>query len=214
MATAFQWLQARFDVNQELKRAAGLLAGHAPAVLSGSVQVVTQAAIMLVTLFYFLRDRRSLLGFLFRLAPLSSEESHELARRVSETISATLYGNLVVKLVQGVLGGLMFWILGLPAPLLFGMLMALLAMLPVVGTSLVWGPAAIVLLYQGSWVKAIVLIAWGGFVVSLIDNVLFAVFGGLVAFGLAGVVLGPVILASTIALLDIWQLRTKNEIGG
>jgi predicted PurR-regulated permease PerM len=84
--TAFRWLQTRFDLNQELKRAAGLLAGHAPAVLSGSVQFVTQAAIMLVTLFYFLRDRRSLLGFLFRLAPLSSSESHELVRRVSETI--------------------------------------------------------------------------------------------------------------------------------
>jgi predicted PurR-regulated permease PerM len=230
-ATAFRWLQTTFDLNQELKRAAGFLAGHAPAVLSGSVQVVTQAAIMLVTLFYFLRDRRSLLRFLFRLAPLSSSESHELVHRVSETISATLYGNLVVKLVQGVLGGLMFWILGLPAPLLFGILMALLAMLPVVGTSLVWGPAAIVLLYQGSWVKAIVLIVWGGLVVSLIDNllypmlvatelrfhtlgVLFSVFGGLIAFGLAGFVLGPVILASTVALLEIWRLRTKNEIEG
>jgi predicted PurR-regulated permease PerM len=193
------------------------------------VQFVTQAAIMLVTLFYFLRDRHNLLGFIFRLAPLSSGESHELVRRVSETISATLYGNLVVKLVQGVLGGLMFWILGLPAPLLFGILMALLAMLPIVGTSLVWGPAAIVLLYQGSWVKAIVLVVWGGLVVSLIDNllypmlvatelrlhtlgVLFSVFGGLIAFGPAGFVLGPVILASAVALLEVWQLRTKNEI--
>ena len=200
-------------------------------VLSGSVQVVTQVAIMLVTLFYFLRDRRLLLEFLFRLAPLSSSESHKLIHRVSEAISATLYGNLVVKLVQGILGGLMFWILGLPSPLLFGILMALLAMLPVVGTSLVWGPAAIVLLYQGSWVKAIILALWGGLVVSLMDNllypmlvatglrfhtlgVLFSLFGGLIAFGLAGFVLGPVILASTVALLEIWQLRTANEDEG
>jgi predicted PurR-regulated permease PerM len=140
LTTGALLLQKFYDeVVGGLRRAAGLLVGHAPAVLSGSVQVVTQAAIMLVTLFYFLRNRRSLLGFLFRLLPLSSEEGHELAHRVSETISATLYGNLVVKLVQGILGGLMFWILGLPAPLLFGILMALLAMLPVVGTSLVLG---------------------------------------------------------------------------
>ncbi|HMF79449.1 MAG TPA: AI-2E family transporter [Bryobacteraceae bacterium] len=229
--TVLDWLQARFDLSQELKRAAGSLAGQASVVLSGSVQVVTQVAIMLVTLFYFLRDRRLLLEFLFRLAPLSSSESHKLIHRVSEAISATLYGNLVVKLVQGILGGLMFWILGLPSPLLFGILMALLAMLPVVGTSLVWGPAAIVLLYQGSWVKAIILALWGGLVVSLMDNllypmlvatglrfhtlgVLFSLFGGLIAFGLAGFVLGPVILASTVALLEIWQLRTANEDEG
>lgn len=228
-ATAVDWLRARFDINQELKRAAGLLAGHAPAVLSGSVQVVTQAVIMLVTLFYFLRDRRSLLDFVFRLAPLSASESQAVVHRLSETISATVYGNLLVKLIQGLLGGLMFWILGLPAPLLFGILMALLAMLPVFGTSLVWGPAAIVLLYQGSWVKAIVLVAWGGLVVSLIDNllypllvatelrlhtlgILFSVFGGLIAFGVAGFVLGPVILASTVALLEIWQLRTNSAM--
>ncbi|HSU29713.1 MAG TPA: AI-2E family transporter [Bryobacteraceae bacterium] len=228
LGSVLDWVQTRLDLSQEARRAAGLLAGRATAVLSGSVQAITQAAIMLVTLFYFLRDRRLLLAFLFRVAPLSSSETHELIRRVSETISATLYGSLAVKLIQGTLGGLMFWILGLPAPLLFGILMTLLAMLPVVGTSLVWGPAAIILLYKGSWAKAVILALWGGLVVSLIDNfiypllvatglrlhtlaVLFAVFGGLVAFGLAGVILGPVILASAVALLEIWQLRTKHK---
>lgn len=96
-----------------------------------------------------------------------------MVNRVSETINATLYGNLAVRLVQGLLGGLMFWILGLPAPLLFGILMSLLAMLPVVGTFLVWGPAALVLIYQGSWIKAIILVSWGGVVISLIDNLLY-----------------------------------------
>jgi len=228
-ATVLHWLQARFDLNQEMKRVATLLAGQAPAVISGSVQVITQSAMMLVTLFYFLRDRRRLLGFLLRIVPLSSIESQELVNRVSETISATLYGNLVVKLVQGLLGGLMFWILGLPAPLLFGVLMSLLAMLPVVGTSLVWGPGAVVLLYQGSWIKAIILVACGGLIISLIDNVLYpflvatelrfhtlgvlvAVFGGLVVFGLAGVVLGPVILAATVALLEVWTERKNHGI--
>lgn len=231
LATVLHWLQARFDLNQEIKRLAALLAGRAPAVISGSVQVITQSAMMLVTLFYFLRDRRRLLGFLLGIAPLSPIECQELVNRVSETISATLYGNLAVKLVQGLLGGLLFWILGLPAPLLFGVLMSLFAMLPVVGTSLVWGPAAIVLLYQGSWIKAIILVGCGGMIISLIDNllypfwvaaelrfhtlgVLFAVFGGLVVFGLAGVVLGPVILGSTVALLEVWTQRKNHGVAG
>ena len=122
----------------------------------------------------------------------------------------------------------MFWILGLPAPMFFGAAMALFAMLPIVGTSLVWGPAAIYLLIHGSWVKALVLAAWGALVVSLIDNLLYpilvagelrihtlgilvSVFGGLIVFGVAGVVLGPVILASTVALLGVWRLRTAPE---
>ncbi|MBK5295269.1 MAG: AI-2E family transporter [Acidobacteriia bacterium] len=228
LAQAVHWLESRFDLNEELKRAAGTLAGRASSVVGGSIRFVTQMAIMLVTLFYFLRDRGRLLQLLGLLIPLSRSETDELFGRVSETISATLYGNLVVKLVQGILGGVMFWILGLPAPILCGIAMALLAIVPVVGASLIWGPAAIILLMQGSWVKAIVLTVWGGLVVSLMDNflypmlvagelrfhtlgVLFSVFGGLIVFGLAGIVLGPVILVSTVALLEVWRLRAANE---
>jgi predicted PurR-regulated permease PerM len=106
--------------------------------------------------------------------------------------------------------------------------MAVLAMLPIVGTSIVWGPAAVILLMQGSWIKGLILLVWGALVVSLVDNVLYpvliagdlrlhtlavfvSVFGGLIAFGVAGVVLGPVILATTVALLDFWQIRTNIE---
>jgi predicted PurR-regulated permease PerM len=189
------------------------------------MQLVTQFAIMLLILFFFLRDRVRLLQSLAGLVPLSGAETTEVFQRISETIYATLYGNVVVKLIQGVLGGLMFWILGLPAPAPFGAAMALLAVLPMIGTSLVWGPAAIWLLVHGSWVKALILVIWGALVVSLVDNLLYpilvanevrlhtlgillSVFGGLIAFGIAGVVLGPVILASTVALLGVWRLRT------
>lgn len=227
-ARVFDWLAARFDLNQELKRAAGALASQASAVLGGSVRLVTQIVIMLVTLFYFLRDHKRLLQYVRRLLPLSEPETDQLFRRVSDTISATLYGNVIVKLVQGVLGGAMFWFLGLPAPVLCGMAIALFAMLPMVGTSIIWGPAAIFLLIQGSWVKAIVLAVWGSLVVSLIDNflypiliaselrihtlgVLLSILGGLIAFGIAGIVLGPVILASTVALLEVWRHRAEGE---
>ncbi|HXJ41942.1 MAG TPA: AI-2E family transporter, partial [Bryobacteraceae bacterium] len=180
-------------------------------------------------LFYFFRDRAQLLRILAQLIPLSSAESSDLYRRVSETIRATLYGNLAVKLVQGLLGGLMFWILGLPAPILFGVAMGFAALVPLVGTSVIWGSAAIYLLLHGSWIKALILAIWGGLIVSLVDNLLYpilvagelrihtlgvflSVFGGLIAFGLAGIVLGPVILATTVALVNIWRRRTATEV--
>jgi predicted PurR-regulated permease PerM len=225
---AVDWLAGRFDLNEELKHAAGSLASQASAVLGGSVRLVTGIVVMLVALFYFLRDYKSLLQYLRRLVPLSQAETDQLFRRVSDTIYATLYGNVVVKLVQGVLGGAMFWVLGLPAPVLCGLAMSLFAMFPVVGTSLIWGPAAIFLLIQGSWVKAIVLAVWGSLVVGLIDNflypilianklrlhtlgILLSILGGLIAFGVAGVVLGPVILASTVALLEVWRQRAEGD---
>jgi len=220
---------ARFDLHQELKGTAGELARQASALLGGSMRMVTQIVVMLVALFYFLRDHELLLGYLRRLMPLAPEETGRLLQRVSDTICATLYGNVAVKIVQGVLGGGIFWALGLPAPVLCGMAMALFAMLPIVGTSLVWGPAAIFLLVQGSWVKAMVLIAWGSLAISLIDNflypiliasglrmhtlgILLSILGGLIVFGVAGVVLGPVIVASTTGLLEIWRQRAEGEL--
>lgn len=227
IAGAVDWLAARFDLYQELKRSAGPLVSQASAIIGGSIRMVTGFVIMLITLFYFLRDSEKLLHYLRGLVPLSEAETDQLFRRVSDMIYVTLYGHATVKLVQGVLGGAMFWALGLPAPVLCGMAMAACATLPVVGTSLVWGPAAIALLIQGSWVKSIVLAAWGSLVVSLIDNLLYplliaselrihtlgvllSILGGLIAFGLAGVVLGPVILASTSALLEVWRHRAED----
>jgi len=223
------WAETKFDMQEEVRRGGSALASLIPAAVRGSLRMVTQFAIMLVMLFYFLRDRDLLLQFLGGLLPLSTAETTALLKRISATIYATLYGNLVVKLVQGTLGGLMFWVLGLPAPVLFGSAMAAAAMLPIVGTSFIWGPAAVYLLIQGSWIKAMILVVWGGLVVSLIDNLLYpilvagelrihtlgilvSIFGGLIVLGIAGVVLGPVILACTIALLDVWRVRKATTL--
>lgn len=137
----FHWVESSIDLNAELKRMAVTLASRASAMVGGSLWVLTQLVLTLLALFYFFRDHRLLLKFIRRLMPFSDEETTELFRRVSQTIYASLYGNLAVKLVQGLLGGLMFWILGLPAPVLCGLTMSLLATLPVMGASLVWGPA-------------------------------------------------------------------------
>jgi predicted PurR-regulated permease PerM len=125
------------------------------------------------------------------------------------------------------LGGLMFWVLGIPGALLWGAVMALLAIVPVLGAFVVWVPAALFLVLQGNWGKALILTAWGAGVVSLIDNLLYpllvgkrlrlhtlpvfiAIVGGILLFGSAGVILGPVTLAVTVALVDIWRRRTAS----
>jgi predicted PurR-regulated permease PerM len=147
-----------------------------------------------------------------------------LCGRVGDTIYATIYGTLVVAAVQGLLGGLMFWWLGLPTPMLWGVIMGLLAVVPVLGAFVVWIPAAIFLLLDGSWGKAVMLALWGGVVVAGIDNVVYpvlvgsrlkmhtvlafvSVVGGLMVFGPSGLILGPVALTITTELLAIWRQR-------
>lgn len=181
-------------------------------------------------LFFFLRDRRGALASLHHLSPLSREETETLFLRVRDTIRATVYGTLVVSLIQGLLGGLMFWWLGLPAPLLWGVVMAILSVVPMLGAFVVWIPAALFLALEGSWGKFIILVLWGMLVVGTVDNLLrpvlvanllklhtvlafISVVGGLMLFGPAGLILGPVVLTITTVLLETWRSRSDDKLG-
>jgi predicted PurR-regulated permease PerM len=227
LATVLSWWGEDIDLDGAAERLASTLSASLSSMLTGSVWAIAELLITLFALFYFFRDRRPALRALRSLVPLSEAETEEVFRRVTDTIYATVYGTLVVALVQGLLGGLMFWVLGLPAALLWGAAMALLAMVPVLGAFVVWAPAALFLALTGSWAKAVLLTVWGVGVVSLIDNLLYpilvgrrlrlhtlAVFivivGGVLLFGSAGVILGPVALAVTLALVDIWRRRTAG----
>ena len=196
-------------------------------VLVGSVTFAAGVGIMLVLLFFFLSERERMLAGLRSLLPLSAPEATHLFRRVADTIHAVLYGTLAVALIQGALGGLMFWWLDLPAPILWGSAMAAMAIVPIIGTAIIWGPASLFLLLQGSPEKALILTAWGAIVIGLVDNLLqpaivkdrlhapfvpvfIAMIGGLTAFGAPGVILGPVLLAVAIALIDISKLRVSQ----
>ncbi len=222
------WMSANLDVEEEaLKRLSGLGWGAATA-LQGTVWVVAQFLIMLLVLYFFFRDESAVLQQARRMLPMSVAESEALFHRIDDTIHATVYGTLVVSAVQGTLGGLMFWWLGLPAPLLWGVVMALLSVVPYTGAFLVWMPAAIIMGLQGDWGKATILAAWGMLAIGLIDNLLypiivgnrlrlhtlvafFSILGGLSVFGMSGLVLGPVVVAVMLGLIDIWRGRT---IGG
>jgi predicted PurR-regulated permease PerM len=225
LAPMLRWVERNINLQEEIKQVGERIAANAARYVGGSVWVITQWLVTMFVLFYFFRDRNDALNAVRGLLPLSNAEATEVFTRVADTIHATIFGNVVVALVQGALGGLMFWLLGLPGPLLWGLVMGLLAIIPFLGAFVIWVPAAIYLVLQGEVVKALILTGWGTLVVGTIDNILypilvgsrlrlhtlpvfFAIVGGLVVFGAAGMVLGPVIFALAVALIDIWRIRT------
>ncbi len=227
LAPILHWVETQVDVEGEVQRAAEAITSRLPSFLTGSIWMIVELLITLFTLFFFFRDRSAVLRAMRSLVPLSEAETDKVFSRVADTVYATIYGTLVVAFVQGALGGLMFWWLGLPASLLWGVVMGLLAIVPVLGPFVVWVPAAIFLALEGSWGKALILTAWGVGVIAIIDNLLypvlvgkklrlhtlpvfFAILGGLALFGPSGIILGPVTLAVTVALIEVWRRRTAG----
>ena len=219
-------VERQLDLQGAIKGFAAWMSTTAGSVLKGSAFQVIDFCLTFYLLFYFLRDRRLTLHAFRRLAPLSKPEMDQMFRQVGDTVHATIYGTLAVSFVQGLLGGLMFWALGIPSPLLWGIIMALLAIMPIMGTFVVWIPVALFLAIEGSWGKALILVLWGLVVVGTIDNLLrpvlvggrlnlhsllafMSVVGGLLLFGAAGLILGPVALTITSGLLGIWTDRAR-----
>ena len=221
-------IERQIDLPGTVTTLATWLSTTAGTIVKGSLFQVIGFCLTFYLVFFFLRDRRVALQSLRSLSPLAEVEMDRMFGRVSDTIYATIYGTLAVSSVQGLLGGLMFWWLGLPAPLLWGVVMALLAVVPVLGAFIVWIPAALFLVLEGSWVKSLILALWGIIVVGTIDNLLrpilvgnrlklhtvlafMSVVGGLILFGPAGLILGPLALTVTTVLLEIWRSRVASE---
>jgi predicted PurR-regulated permease PerM len=230
LAPGMLWLENQVDFGEQAEKLSQYALGMAKSVLSRSFYFIAGALVALYLLFYFLRDKAQILASLRSSLPLRTDEANKVLQGVSDTSHAVVYGTLVVALLQGALGGLMFWLLGLPGPLLWGSVMALLGILPVAGAAIVWVPAAAYLALQGEWGKAMILTSWGAVVVGLIDNVVYpilvkdklrihtvpvfiSIVGGLIVFGSAGVIIGPVVLATAVELARIWQQRLANGKG-
>lgn len=215
-----------FDLPGAISTLTAWLSNAAGSILKGSVFQLLGFVLVFYLLFFFLRDRDKALESLRSLSPLSPSEMDQLYLRVSDTVYATIYGTLAVAGVQGLLGGLMFWWLGLSAAFLWGLVMALLSVVPVLGAFVVWVPAALFLASEGHWIKALILALWGMMVVGTVDNLLrpmlvgnrlkmhtllafISVVGGLMLFGASGFILGPLVLTITTVLLEIWAARTQ-----
>ena len=183
--------------------------------------------IMLYLLFFFLRDGGALSRRIKEAIPLEAEIKRQLFSKFTTVIRATVKGNIVVAVVQGALGGLILWFLGIHAPILWGTLMAFLSLLPAVGAAIVWIPVAIYFLATGAIWQGVLLIAFGVLVIGLVDNilrpvlvgkdtkmpdyvVLVSTIGGMSLFGLNGFVIGPVIGAMLMAAWDIFMKARED----
>ena len=231
VAAAAAWLDGSVDLKDELGKLSQYVPKAVQAVMAGSVHLAIDIGVTLFLLFFFLRDRELILGAIRGLMPLSADEAAHVFGQVDDTVYAIIFGTLAVALVQGALGAAMFWWLELPAPFLWGGAMALFSIVPMVGTAIIWGPAALFLLLDGSPEEALILAAWGFLVIGLVDNLLkpaivqdrlrvhivpvfVAILGGLLAFGPAGVIIGPVVLSVAVALIDIRRKRVQNGEAG
>jgi predicted PurR-regulated permease PerM len=212
----------RERLSGSLMKGSQILATQAFNVGQNTFEFIVNLFIVLYLLFFLLRDGDALSRRIRAAIPLRVEQQRDLFGKFTTVIRATVKGNIVVALIQGALGGLIFWFLGVHAPVLWAFVMALVSLLPAVGAGLVWFPFAIYFLVTGAVWQGIVLIAYGVLVIGLVDNVLrpilvgkdtklpdyvvlIATLGGIAIFGLNGFVIGPVIAAMFMAVWDIFS---------
>ncbi len=211
---------ARQFIAERMQLWGAALAGSTLVVVGGVVGAVVQTGLVVFSMFYLFRDGERLRHALYEMLPVERTHAREITIRTRDVIAATIYGVLVISAIQGTLGTLIFWFLGLASPLLWGVVMFFMSMIPMAGSFVVWVPAAVYLALTGEYTKAAILVGWGVVVIGSIDNFLspklvgqrtrmhellifFAVLGGLQVFGVLGLVLGPVVVAVTLALIDI-----------
>ena len=212
---------------ERVRGVGGQLAGRTLGFIGGLIGAIVQTFFVIFTMYYFFRDGDNISRNVRDSLPLDREQADSIMVRTREVIDASVYGVITIAMIQGTLGGLAFWALGLPSAIIWGVAMTFLSMVPMLGAFLVWVPAAIYLALTGHYVKAILLAAWGTLVIGMIDNFLrpklvgsrtrlhellifFSVLGGLNVFGVIGVVLGPVVLAITLSLIDVYKAAGRS----
>jgi predicted PurR-regulated permease PerM len=222
-----QEITSRFRLDEQMGNLGRAIASRATGVVSGSVGVLTQLGVTLFVLFFLYRDSGQAADALRKLLPLSNKETDRMFDRVASTIAATVNGSLTVALVQAMLAGIVYVILGVPGAVLWGAVTFLAALVPVFGTFLVWAPIALYLLLTGSVIKALFLIGWGAWWwvqwTMCCTPIWWAIVSGCTRFpyssrswaasglfGPAGIILGPMALAVAIALIDVWWYRTEH----
>ncbi|SPK74494.1 putative transmembrane protein (plasmid) [Cupriavidus taiwanensis] len=219
-------LQAK--LTEGAARISQFMAAQAVAIGQNTLQFAVGLGVMLYLVFFLLRDGAVISHRLREAMPLNDAHTRRLVNRFTTVVRATVKGNMVVAVVQGVLGGLAFLLLGINGALLWGTLMAFLSLLPAVGAALVWGPAAIYFLLAGPLWKGVALIVIGTLVIGAVDNllrpvlvgkdtklpdwvVLVSTLGGMSVFGINGFVIGPLIAALFMSCWDISVIEDRDD---
>ena len=200
--------------------------------LGNTLGLIYKLLIIFIAYFFLVRDGHIILDYVKDIVPLVEEEQMRFMNRGKDTLRGAVYGVTLTSIIQGILGGIGWWIVDLPSPYLFGALTAFMAMIPFVGTPSVWLTGTIYLFMINEYKRALILLAWGIFVVSMVDNflrpkfisdkakistflVFIGAFGGIIAWGFLGLFVGPLILSLSVFFLDsyreIWKLSLKPE---
>lgn len=222
---SFNTLQRRFTA--ALTQGSQVIATQTFSIGQNTFEFVASVFITLYLAYFLIRDGHTVSQSLRRALPLTPGHKAVLLDTFTTVVRATVKGNLLVAAIQGALGGLGFWALGVSAAVLWAVLMAFLSLLPSVGAALVWAPVAVYFLLMGELGKSVALLAYGMLVIGLVDNllrpilvgkdtrlpdyvVMITTLGGMAVFGINGFVLGPVIAAMAMAT---WQLHISSQNG-
>jgi predicted PurR-regulated permease PerM len=218
----------RFDLQASavatLKEIGKSMAQHTKNLFKNAVILIMNFVIMCLAIFYFLRDGNTLAAFIKRILPFSEKQKDRLEERIKEMVVAAIYGGVAVGIAQGTLGGLAFAFLGLPSPVFWGTSMAIFSLIPLFGCFLIWGTTSLILVLSGDYGKGIGLFLYGLLIISSVDNIIkplviggrtklhtllvfFSVLGGLQFFGFLGFILGPLITALCLSLLEIYTFE-------
>jgi len=218
--------QIKFDeiAKDAINKVSGVVLNQTTWLVANATKAVFYFGLMIFAMFYFFRDGEKIIAKIRRLLPLSTSQIETTFRELRDVIQATMYGGLVIALIQGILGGILFVVMGIPSPIFWGAVMAFLALIPIVGASIVYVPTGLILILSGSAVSGIVVIGVGTIVISQVENVVrpllisgktslhplllfFTILGGIALFGLLGIVVGPMIAAAFTILLRVFEMR-------
>jgi predicted PurR-regulated permease PerM len=217
---------------QALENISGLIISQSTWLIGNMTRMGFYFVLMIFSMYYFFKDGELIIENIKRLIPLTANQINVTFKQLREVIQATMYGGLVVAMIQGLLGGILFAIIGIPSAVFWGAIMAFLSIIPFLGAFIIYIPAGLILILSGSFVKGLVVIIIGSIVISQIDNLLrpylisgrtslhplllfFAILGGIYLFGILGLVLGPLIAAVFIIILKIleYNLNPESETG-
>tara|TARA_Y100000310_G_C20693649_1_gene824002 strand:+ start:910 stop:1965 length:1056 start_codon:yes stop_codon:yes gene_type:complete len=218
--------QFQYYINEGLKNVTKAIINFAQNFFLSIPKIMLSLFIIIFTTFYLTRDGINLVNKIKKLLPLKTKDQNKIMKQFQNITSAILFGYILTAMIQGLLGALMFAIVGISSPILWGVIMTIAAFIPFVGTAFIWGPAFLIQLGAGNGWQAITLLI-GGLIIGNIDNfirpkiigdkaqihpviVLIGVLGGLFLFGLMGFLIGPIILALFLTFLNIYETETNE----
>lgn len=205
-----------------LRAFAGYLTRSTLAIIESAITVFIGLFIMFFMIYYGFKEGEELKSGLMNLLPITKKHKEQLKSEANKVLRGVLYGQVLVSILQGILGGIGFWIFGIPNPVLWGVVMAILAFVPLLGTPIVWIPAVIFEFSNGNTGAAIGLLLYSGILVMNIDNflkpkiigkesgmhpllALLGIFGGVAVFGMIGMLIGPIVVALSVLVIKFFN---------